>query len=274
MKPRLASSVVLLRDTPTGTQTFLAYRGGESPLGTVAFPGGSLLPTDEDHVLWYGPTPLQWAAALGIEDHQTARRYVFAAVRELFEETGILLAGSEASSVLENNRNPEWMAERESVAAEEETFASMLNRRGLGVRTDLLRPLSHWLSPDFAHRRFDTRYFAVVHPVNQEASLLASKGAWGQWKCARDVIASAETPALGNEVDLESTRGLNLSEITVPAVQIILEKIASSKGCIAYLSHKRPILQLQPRLIEDGDEFLLEVRTTAATEGGSAQRGR
>ncbi len=266
--------MVLVRDTADGTQTYITYRGGESPLGAVAFPGGSLLPSDEEAVDWYGPTPIQWAASLGIDDHRIARKYVFAAIRELFEETGILLAGADASSVLENNRSPEWMTAREAVAAEDESFAALLKRRALGVRTDLLKPLSRWLSPDFAHRRFDTQYFGAAQPVNQEPSLLESKGVWGAWKCAAHIIDQQETSALGDETGQELTRGLTLSQITVPAVPVMLEKIASSKGCIAYLSHKRPIRTFQPELIEQDGEYLLRVQTNAGTEGGSGQRGR
>ncbi|GAA1344193.1 hypothetical protein GCM10009611_18970 [Arthrobacter roseus] len=274
VKPRLAASVVLVRDTAAGTETYLTYRGGESPLGAVAFPGGSLLPSDEELVDWYGPTPIQWSAYLGIDDHQIARQYVFAAIRELFEETGILLAGSDDSSVLENNRGPEWMAAREAVAAEDESFASLLKKRALGVRTDLLKPLSRWLSPDFAHRRFNTQYFGAAQPVNQEASLLTSKGIWGAWKCATHIVQNQDTTALGDETGQELAGGLILSEITVPAVPVTLEKIASSKGCIAYLSHKRPLRTFQPELIEQDGEYMLQVQTNAGTEGGSAQRGR
>lgn len=266
--------MVLLRDTASGVETYLTYRPGGSPLGTVAFPGGSLEEADNDPVLWFGPTPAEWAKTMGLADHGLARAHVVAAIRELFEETGVLLAGSDSTSLVEGNLTGEWMQAREAIAAQDKTFAELLNRRGLGLRTDLIKPLSNWISPDFAHRRFDTRYFAVVQPITQQTALLESKGVWGAWKCAGRLIAEREDSLLGNEIGQENTVGLTLSELTVPAVEIMLEKIASSRGCIAYMSHRRPARTYQPSLVARDDGFFLEVETPAATEGGSLQRGR
>ncbi|MHA7306903.1 NUDIX hydrolase [Arthrobacter sp. TMN-49] len=269
-KPRSASSVVLLKDSPTGLRTFLTYRPGGSPLGAVAFPGGTVEAADDDVTDWEGPSPTMWAKSLGTADIGLAKRHVVAAIRETFEETGILLAGPDASSLVENNSGPEWMRARESIAGQETTFATLLERYGLAVRTDLLKPLSHWLSPDFAHRRFDTRYFAAAMPINQQPSLLTSKGVWGRWASAADILAQRTTTALGDEVAQPRTVGLTLGELTVPGVEIILEKIAAARGCIAYLNHKRPINEYQPRLIGDGPEtFCLEVFT--ASEGGACR---
>ncbi len=273
MKPRPASSVVLIRDAPVGTEVYLSYRRGESPLGVVAFPGGSVEEHDDDPVAWFGPSPAQWAAALATPDHHVARRFVVAAIRELFEETGVLLAGPDPSSLVEGTRHPQWMEAREAMAAGEKTFAEILGKRGLGLRTDLIKPLSAWLSPDFAHRRFDTRYFAAAQPVNQEPTLLASKGVWGQWRWSADEIRQRNTTTLGDDVGQPNTVGKTLSELTVPAVELILEKIGSSRGCIAYLSHKRPMKVFSPRLIETDGEPKVEVECSTATEG-SEQRGR
>ena len=268
-KPRQASSVVLLKDSPSGLQTFLTYRPGGSPLGTVAFPGGTIEPADDDVTDWVGPSPVAWAKSLGTADIGLAKRHVVAAIRELFEETGILLAGPDSSSLVENVAGPEWMRARESIAAQETTFAALLERYGLALRTDLLKPLSHWTSPDFAHRRFDTRYFAAARPVNQEASLLASKGVWGRWVSAADILAERTKAALGDEIGQATSTGWSLGELVVPGVEIILEKIAAARGCIAYLNHKRPINEYQPKLVVDAEGgFSLEVLTAPVSEGG------
>lgn len=264
--------MVLLKDSPSGLQTFLTYRPGGSPLGAVAFPGGTIEAADDDVTDWVGPPPAAWAKGLGTEDIGLAKRHVVAAIREMFEETGILLAGPDASSLVEGISGPEWMRARESIAAQETTFATLLGRYGLAVRTDLLKPLSHWTSPDFAHRRFDTRYFAAARPVNQEPSLLESKGVWGRWASAADILADRSTSALGDEIGLPSTCGLALGELVVPGVEIILEKIAAARGCIAYLNHKRPINEYQPKLVDDGDgNFGLEVPTAPASEGAACR---
>ena len=122
------------------------------------------------------------------------------------------------------------------IAARDTSFLELLTRRGLGLRTDLLRPLSNWQTADFALRRFDTRYFAAVQPMGQETSLLEGKGSWGQWRSAAAEIAARDTTALGDEIGLPDTVGLTLGELTVPPVELMLEKLASARGCIAYLA--------------------------------------
>jgi 8-oxo-dGTP pyrophosphatase MutT (NUDIX family) len=270
---RPASSVVLLRDSPTGLETWLGYRPGASPLGVLAFPGGSLEASDDDTVGWLGPSPQQWAEQMGTADVGLARRHVVGAIRELFEETGVLLAGPDLSSTVEGTSTAEWMRAREAVANQDKSFTEMLAKRGLAARTDLLKPLVNWLSPDFAHRRFNTRYFAATVPVNQQPSLLASKGVWGRWVCARKAINERETTALGDEAGQENTVGRPLGRLLVPGSEIMLEKMAAANGCIAYLSYKRKAHVYQPKLVEEDGGLLLEVEA-AKTVAGEPQRER
>lgn len=272
-KPRAASSVLLLRDSRQGAETYLRYRRGESPLGKIAFPGGSLEAADDDPVAWYGPVPAEWARMLGMDDPQQARRHVVAAVRELFEETGVLLAGPDEATLLESNRGADWMAAREGIASGELSLPQLLSKRGLGLRSDLLRPLTHWLTADFALRRFDTRYFAAVQPLGQDTSLLESKGVWGQWRVASDEIERAATSELGDEVGQPDTVGLTLEQLTVPGVLLMIEKLAKARGCIAYLAHRRANDVFQPQLIDAGGAYVLQVSTVDAAEG-CGQRGR
>ncbi|MEN3345117.1 MAG: hypothetical protein V7635_1693 [Arthrobacter sp.] len=271
--PRPASSIVLLRDSPTGLETWLGYRPGASPLGVLAFPGGSLEASDDDTAGWLGPSPQQWAEQMGTADVGLARRHVVGAIRELFEETGVLLAGPDLSTTVEATSTAEWMRAREAVANQEKSFTELLAKRGISVRTDLLKPLVNWLSPDFAHRRFDTRYFAATVPVNQQPSLLASKGVWGRWVCARKAINERETTALGDEVGQENTVGRPLGKLLVPGSEIMLEKMAAANGCIAYLSYKRRAHVYQPTLVEEDAGLLLEVEA-ARTVAGDPQRER
>ncbi|WP_427129272.1 NUDIX hydrolase [Pseudarthrobacter sp. S9] len=270
---RFASSVVLLRDSPTGLETWLGYRPGTSPLGVLAFPGGSLEASDDDAVGWLGPSAQHWAEQMGTADVGLARRHIIGAIRELFEETGILLAGPDLSTTVEGTSSSEWMRAREAVADQEKSFIDVLAKRGLSVRTDLLKPLVNWLSPDFAHRRFNTRYFAATLPVNQQPSLLASKGIWGRWVCVRNVIKERDTAVLGDEVGQENTVGLPLGQLLVPGSEIMLEKMAAANGCIAYLSYKRKAHVYQPKLVEEGGRLMLEVEA-AKTVAGEPQRER
>lgn len=270
---RYASSVVLLRDSPTGLETWLGYRPGASPLGVLAFPGGSLETSDDDSVGWLGPTPQYWAEKMGTSDVGLARRHVVGAIRELFEETGVLLAGPDLSTTVEGTSTAEWMRAREAVANQEKSFTDVLAKRGLSLRTDLLKPLVNWLSPDFSHRRFNTRYFAATVPMNQQPSLLASKGVWGRWVCARKVIADRDSTVLGDEVGQPNTAGLKLGQLLVPGSEIMLEKMAAANGCIAYLSYKRTAHAYQPALVEEDGALMLEVEA-AKTVAGEPQRDR
>lgn len=254
-----ASSVCLVREATSGVETYLSYRAGTSPLGSVAFPGGSMEADDASEARWFGPSLRSWAAKLGILDQKLARTYVVCAIRELFEETGILLAGSDEQSVAEINDPVEWMSMREAIAGRDISFSEFLGRRGLGVRSDLLRPVAHWLSPNFALRRFDTWYFSAAVPQGQHASLLDSKGIWGAWLSAAEVIRKRHSHWLGNSVGQDDTTDLRLSQITSPAVETILERMAAANGAIAYLARVRSLNLHQANLLVRDGRYLLEV---------------
>jgi 8-oxo-dGTP pyrophosphatase MutT (NUDIX family) len=104
--PRRAATVVLLRDAPGGPEVFLVRRRTTMPFasGMYAFPGGSVDPRDGAEPTggpWVGPDPESWARMLGLPGEvRAAREVVAAAVREMFEETGVLFAGSDADSLV------------------------------------------------------------------------------------------------------------------------------------------------------------------------------
>ncbi|WP_337250254.1 NUDIX hydrolase [Psychromicrobium xiongbiense] len=274
-KARYASAMVLLRDSSRGPETFLTYRRNYSPLGTVTFPGGSLEENDDAEVDWVGPSPAQWAKALGLEDDVLARRHVVAAIRETFEETGVLLAGSNANTVIDVTPSAEWTRKRQMMAEQELAMPELLAKRGLALRTDLLKPLLYWISPDFAHRRFKTRYFAAPVPSNQTATPLDrvdGQHRWADWVCPSRLVAERDTTALGDAVGAGNTVGRTLGELVSSGCDLILNKIASSSGCIAYLNHKRPLLAYQPHLVVDGDEYWLEVDATNASDASCRER--
>lgn len=232
---RRASSVAVVRDGPDGVETLLRYRAGPTPLGTVAFPGGSLDAADEDDCTWFGPTPAHWSRVLGAGDHRVARRHLAGAVRELFEETGILLAGPDQHAVVTNPGGGEWMEARVALDRQDITLPELANRRGIGLRTDLLRAIGRWHSPHFSHRRFDTQYFAVAVPHGQDTSLLAGKGRWSAWTPVRQVLAGRDSTALGDAIGREDTVGRVLGQLTVPAVELLLERMAAAGTTVEFL---------------------------------------
>ncbi|HEX5496785.1 MAG TPA: NUDIX hydrolase [Mycobacteriales bacterium] len=166
--PRHAATVVLLRDGPGGVEAYLLRRVSGMPFagGMTAFPGGSVDPRDADASLaWAGPDPSRWATAFGT-DQRLARSLLCAAVRETFEEAGVLLAGPSGGGVVDGS-HPRWEADRVALERRELSLADLLARRGLVLRADLLRPWAHWITPRGEPRRYDTRFFVAALPAGQ-----------------------------------------------------------------------------------------------------------
>ncbi|GAC1329067.1 MAG: NUDIX domain-containing protein [Mycobacteriales bacterium] len=174
--PRHASTVVLLRDVADpaasggpGVEAYLLRRVASMSFaaGMYVFPGGSVDPRDADiEVGWAGPPAADWARVL-TADEPLARALVCAAVRETFEECGVLLAGPSGTEVVDVSA-PEWEDERQALLDRSVSLAQLLARRDLVVRADLLRPWAHWITPEAEPKRFDTRFFVAA--LEQKAS--------------------------------------------------------------------------------------------------------
>ncbi|MFB7907467.1 NUDIX hydrolase [Kitasatospora sp. NPDC056076] len=167
---RPAATVVLLRDAADGPEAYLLRRRTSMAFaaGMYAYPGGGVDPRDaEVETGWAGPSPEEWAQRLGV-DARTARAVVCAAVRETFEEAGVLLAGPDPESVAAPR---DWSAERAALEAHELSFAEFLRDHGLVLRSDLLGGWARWITPEFEERRYDTWFFVAALPAGQRAAL-------------------------------------------------------------------------------------------------------
>ena len=161
---------MLLRDgdgQPGGLEVYLLRRHVDMAFaaGMCVFPGGGVDKRDFDaDIGWVGPTPAEWAALLGT-DEAFARALVCAAVRETFEESGVLLAGPDRG--LGRRGHHRRRTGRRTAARSrrrEVSFTSFLDRRGLRLRTDLLRLWGSWVTPVFEPRRFNARFFVAELP--------------------------------------------------------------------------------------------------------------
>ncbi|MEG0461897.1 NUDIX hydrolase [Gordonibacter sp.] len=164
--PRLAATVMLVRRP---CEVFMLRRASTMAFvpEAVVFPGGSVDPRDADERLpWTGPQPSVWAQRMGT-DAQTAQLVVTAAAREVFEECGVLLAGEDSRCALADVSGPMWAEERQCLVEHRISLAEVLARHGLVLRTDLLGLRSHWLTPEFEPRRYDTYFFAACLPAGQ-----------------------------------------------------------------------------------------------------------
>ncbi|QNE76501.1 NUDIX hydrolase [Streptomyces finlayi] len=186
--PRRAATVMLLRDAATDIgsgpavhmlrrRTSMAFAGG-----AYAYPGGGVDPRDDDRpVGWAGPSLEHWAGRLGVATVTEAQAIVCAAVRETYEEAGVLLAGPTPGTVVCDTTGADWEADREALVARELSFAAFLDRRGLLLRSDLLGAWARWITPEFEPRRYDTWFFVAALPEGQRtrnASTEADRTVW------------------------------------------------------------------------------------------------
>lgn len=182
--PRAAATVLLLRDGVAGPDVYMLRRRASMAFagGAYAYPGGAVDPRDEGEVAWAGPSREVWARRLGLGgDTTAAQAVVCAAVRETFEESGVLLAGPTADTVVADTTGADWEADRAALVARELPFADFLLRRGLVLRSDLLGGWARWITPEFEPRRYDTWFFVAALPEGQRtrnASTEADRTVW------------------------------------------------------------------------------------------------
>ncbi|MER6525689.1 NUDIX hydrolase [Streptomyces sp. NPDC001508] len=267
---RRAATVLLLKDTPHGPAVHLLRRRASMAFagGAYAYPGGGVDSRDDDHqVRWAGPTRAWWAERLGV-DESGAQAIVCAAVRETYEEAGVLLAGPTAASVAGDTTGEDWEADRAALVARELSFAEFLDRRGLVLRSDLLAAWTRWITPEFESRRYDTWFFVAVLPTGQRtrnASTEADRTVW---------IRPTEAAA-----------GYDRGELLMMPPTIATLRQLSSYATAAEALAAAPARDMTPvlaraRLVDGGivlawpghDEFTKHIPTapTAPTGGGPA----
>ncbi|MEW2634163.1 NUDIX hydrolase [Streptomyces sp. NPDC048389] len=189
--PRRAATVMLLRDTADGTAVHMLRRRASMAFagGAYAYPGGGVDPRDDRPVRWAGPSLKVWAERLGIDDTASAQAIVCAAVRETFEEAGVLLAGATHDTVVGDTTGDDWEADRRALVDRRLSFADFLDRRGLVLRSDLLGAWARWITPEFEPRRYDTWFFVAVLPEGQRTRNASSEADSTVWIGPADATA-------------------------------------------------------------------------------------
>ncbi|SNS83643.1 NUDIX hydrolase [Actinacidiphila glaucinigra] len=190
--PRRAATVLLLRDAGGGPAVHMLRRRASMAFaaGAYAYPGGGVDPRDERPVAWAGPAPRTWAARLGEGlDPAEAQAIVCAAVRETFEESGVLLAGPDEASVVADTTGEDWEADRRALVSRELSFADFLARRSLVLRSDLLGPWARWITPEFEERRYDTWFFVTALPPGQRTRDVSGEADRTVWLSPAEAVA-------------------------------------------------------------------------------------
>jgi len=205
VRPKRAATVMLLKDTDGGPAVHMLRRRASMAFagGAYAYPGGGVDPRDGDTPLlersrepggeggvrWAGPTRAWWADRLGV-DETGAQAIVCAAVRETFEEAGVLLAGPTPDTVVGDTTGDDWEADRAALVARDLSFAEFLDRRGLVLRSDLLGAWTRWITPEFEPRRYDTWFFVAALPEGQRTRNASSEADRAVWIRPADAAAA------------------------------------------------------------------------------------
>ncbi len=185
-EPRPSATVALLREggeaPQFAPQLLMLRRHAGSTFGDVyVFPGGVLDACDTRVHDCYGALDsAQATSCLGIAD---ALDYYSAAVREVFEETGVLLAQGHATTD-ETQRDED----RRRLISGELSWDGLLHERKLSLASDRLHYFAHWVTPESEPRRFSTRFFLAAMPQGQEASHDGSELTDSCWMTAADVL--------------------------------------------------------------------------------------
>ena len=211
---RLAATVMLIRDADEGLEVYMVKRPGRGDFPDLhVFPGGKVDEADLDASVCYDLNDKDASSRLGIAAGGV--RYWVAVARECFEECGVLIARPSQEVPAENTLdfdNPAIKAKyenyREEVLADSLSFSDMCTKEGLMVSCDALGYFSHWLTPEMAPRRFDTRFFLAAMPGGQVTHAHTGETAddtWvapgtalqrfreGEWQMIDPTIRSLET---------------------------------------------------------------------------------
>ncbi|GAB4120454.1 MAG: NUDIX hydrolase [Rhodothalassiaceae bacterium] len=230
--PAPAASLLLVRDGPQGLEVLMVMRSEALDFagGMTVFPGGRVDRRDSCHG---GCAPFM--ARRG--DHA----YRIAALRELFEETGLLLGRRRGGAYrLLGERDREAIARRyrRRVLKGEADFVRLLARVGLTLAAERLVPFSHWITPTPAPKRFDTRFFLAAAPPGQRASSDGRENIGLAWRRPQDLLGAW---AEGRQRLMFPTR-LNLM------------KLAASDTVASAIAHARttPVIPVTPEIHEGG----------------------
>ncbi|MEM9494585.1 MAG: NUDIX hydrolase [Pseudomonadota bacterium] len=229
-----AATILLLRDEPT-FEVLAIERHSETPFagGAVAFPGGRIDPADSDptwtdHVSGYNDIA---------PEERSAR---IAAIRELFEETGLFFGRCAGASDYLSDREAEALDPyRAAVEADASVFLSLVREHDLQLAADGLHLFARWAPPaNFTKRRYDTWFFAAAAPAGQVAREDGNEATAAIWIAPADAL---QDRAEGKRRMLFPTiRNLELLDVSNNAKAVFAN------------ARQRKIERIQPTVIERG----------------------
>jgi 8-oxo-dGTP pyrophosphatase MutT (NUDIX family) len=190
--PRPASTILLLRDSAKDEiEVFMMVRHYEIDFnsGALVFPGGSVDKGDQEIIA----RPEFYSGGQGLDG--AALSFRIAAIRETFEESGILLARVSGSKALvDAKRAAEIEAGSRAALSEGKTnFLEVLTENGLLLALDELVPYAHWITPEGMPKRFDTWFFLAAAPPEQVGAHDGKESTDSIWLSPREALAGGES---------------------------------------------------------------------------------
>lgn len=193
VKPRPASTILLLRDGTERSEieVFMMVRHYEIDFnsGALVFPGGSVDKGDNEIIA----NPSLCSGGEGLEPGELAFR--IAAVRETFEESGILLARPKGSNALVDARRASEIeaAHRAELCEGKISFIKVLSDNGMLLALDELVPYAHWITPEGMPKRFDTWFFLAAAPPEQLGAHDGKESTDSIWVSPREALEGGES---------------------------------------------------------------------------------
>jgi len=203
---REGATVALLRDVEHDVEVFMLKRSTEAVFspGAHVFPGGRV--DADDHV----DAAIEWCAPLAAPSSIRLAYYV-AALREAFEEAGLLLAYNSDGTLVrfdDPDAVERFSLHRKAVHAGDASIGEVCAQEALTLAIDRLVLFAHWITPEGAPRRFDTRFFAARAPAGQVPSADGYETTSGVWVTPTDMLAADDVGAV--ELILPTRRTLEL----------------------------------------------------------------
>jgi 8-oxo-dGTP pyrophosphatase MutT (NUDIX family) len=191
--PRPASTILLLRDAAARREieVFMMVRHYEIDFnsGALVFPGGSVDKNDQE-ILAHADL---YSGGEGLD--ASALSFRIAAIRETFEESGILLARPKGSKALVDAKRASEIEDAHRVALNERktTFLEVLAQNDLWLALDELVPYAHWITPEGMPKRFDTWFFLAAAPPDQLGAHDGRESTDSIWVSPREALEGGES---------------------------------------------------------------------------------
>lgn len=233
-----AASVILIRDSDTGLQVFMAVRSRSVDFvpGAWVFPGGKVDASDKSEEMF------GLCESVELQDEERALR--ISGLRELFEEAGVLIAKGPRET-LSKVQLSQWRKEVE----EDSSLEQILKESALKLTLDALTPFSHWITPEGLPKRYDTHFFLVQMPADQEAVHDGHELVNSAWFDLNELIQKAES----KDIPMIFPTKMNLY------------KLALAKNCqeAFAFAEQEQIVTIIPKVVQSDEGWCLAIPENA-----------